>query len=69
MKFPFYLTLPCFLDCKCNIVGASSKQCNMAGHCTCKDLFYGQKCRKCIHGYYFNLTEAKCIGEKLLLRL
>ena len=63
------LTFFYLLDCKCSYVGASSEQCNVNGYCLCKDLFYGPKCRECIHGYYFNLIKTKCIGEKFYSRL
>ena len=40
-------TLTTMADCKCNLEGSNSPQCDINGRCSCKQHIKGKKCGKC----------------------
>ena len=44
MKSQFYLFV---LDCKCDLNGSTTLQCDVHGDCNCREGFTGSKCGEC----------------------
>ena len=41
-----------FIECNCNGDGSENGNCNDAGKCSCKPGFDGNKCDKCVKGFF-----------------
>ena len=48
-----------FAECKCDLDGSASLQCDANGHCTCKEGYNGSKCDECKPNIIGNLCD-KC---------
>ena len=49
MKSQFYLFV---LDCKCDLNGSTTLQCDVHGDCNCREGFTGSKCDACEPNYF-----------------
>ena len=41
-----------YLECNCDPNGSRGLNCDRSGNCTCKRGYAGQKCSRCVDGYF-----------------